>query len=500
MTRFSQSKKRRKIWTRHFTWNWKKMPRWRRSEGQRDALRTKRGRPWKRSNEWTKPRKMSPPLTQDQDRDRMTNKKRKRNNNHCRWKNIKTKCVTEQNNTECFEDLNYFTMGVTGSRKIPPKMISSKLLTNPGMSKKDTHFPLTPRMCVAAIKTSSEPVSEKELNSLKSFLYRQSKVPVDNVCRSVRIVESEICRQLRDITRKSTSSHLSPEGRVFLAKTLRDTKSELGLFERQTLLRRRILPHLQRLVEESGNNLHPKGSFFSILRLWSPGELLHPKDMRKYPRTLIPDSELDRAHKLSLFLAVKLWQCVFGHNYINQNDRIRLKRALCHNANLIYTCKFTNRVMHVRYDNEIASALAGGTKGPILSSGATLRAMDVLNTIKIVRTSDSRKMTKYWEKSEKLLKNMIPWDSPFDDNKVIFLLLCYSKSSKLFVIKWLDKLIFFSLFYSAFLLKVHFIELEKWQNHLVNLVRLKTSKGYLIFACRPQVCLSSSQYIHANNS
>jgi hypothetical protein len=293
-------------------------------------------------------------------------------------------------------------MGIAGSKRVPSKLVSTKLLGNPKKSK-FVDFPITGRLCVAAIKVSSDPVCEKQLDLLKCFISKPSKVPI-HASRSHRIVESEVCHQLKNLSKKAATK-LSPDGKAFLAKTLKDTKSELGFFDRQPLLRRRILPQLQKLlVQDSRNN--PKVTLASLLRLWHSNEL-HAKDMRKYPRTLTPDPELDRAHKLSLFLAVKLWQCVFGHNYISQKDRINLKKSLCHNANLIYTCKFTNRVMHVRYDNEIASALTASSKATKLSSGAVLRVIDILATIKTVQNSDSRKTKKYWEKTEKILKSLI---------------------------------------------------------------------------------------------
>jgi len=287
-------------------------------------------------------------------------------------------------------------MGALKSKTISPKLLSTRHLANP---KKFpiSDFSLTPRLCVAALKTSREPICEKQLNSLRSFLRSQPKREVLGDCN----LETEICRLLKKqaLGSKSKSISLSPDTIHFIQRIVRETKKEMSIFERQTLLRKIILPKLEDLLRER------KRTIWTI-RSWIPSKL-QAKDIRKYPRILVADPELDRAHKLSLFLAVRLWKSVFGHSYISQSDRILIKKALSHTSNLTYTCKFSNRVLHVRYDNEIASALDQGPKKITLSSGAILRVNDILRIINIVRTSDTRKIKRFWDQSEKMLKNII---------------------------------------------------------------------------------------------
>ena len=91
---------------------------------------------------------------------------------------------------------------------------------------------------------------------------------------------------------------------------------------------------------------------------------------------------MDRAHKLSLHLAVHLWKKAYGHDLAYANVVRQLKRALSLSSNIYVTCHHTNRVLHVKYDNEIISALQNlSTEKNTLSPGAKLRTKQILGVL-----------------------------------------------------------------------------------------------------------------------
>lgn len=91
---------------------------------------------------------------------------------------------------------------------------------------------------------------------------------------------------------------------------------------------------------------------------------------------------MDRAHKLSLHLAVNLWKKVYGHDLAYANVVRQLRRALSLSSNIYVTCHHTNRVLHVKYDNEIISALKNlSTEKNTLSPGAKLRIKQIIGVL-----------------------------------------------------------------------------------------------------------------------
>ena len=106
---------------------------------------------------------------------------------------------------------------------------------------------------------------------------------------------------------------------------------------------------------------------------------LTPKTLRKNPK-LKPISGLDRAHKLSLSLAVGLWKHVYGHPYVKKDKKKIIACALNLDSNMDYTSKHTNRTVHVKYDKEISDAVKSKGQVPI-SSGAKLRVKQILSAL-----------------------------------------------------------------------------------------------------------------------
>lgn len=116
------------------------------------------------------------------------------------------------------------------------------------------------------------------------------------------------------------------------------------------------------------------------------------------------------AHKLSLFLAVRLWSHVHGGLGIRRLDHRQLRHALSRRANVYHTCVHTNRILHVRYDNEIAAALAsaastGGKATVRLSPGAKTRVKQVVLVLRELECH-SETMMDFCTKSRKLLAKL----------------------------------------------------------------------------------------------
>jgi len=114
---------------------------------------------------------------------------------------------------------------------------------------------------------------------------------------------------------------------------------------------------------------------------------------------------MDKAHKVSLKLAVVLWKKVYGHDLAYARVRVQLRQALSLPSNIYITCHHTNRVLHVKYDNEIINALQRSEEQNILSPGAKMRLKQVLDTlIKLKVHSDV--MNDFANRSIAVLKNI----------------------------------------------------------------------------------------------
>ena len=122
---------------------------------------------------------------------------------------------------------------------------------------------------------------------------------------------------------------------------------------------------------------------------------------------------MDRAHKLSLYLAVHLWKIVYGHDLAYANVRLQLRQALSLRENIYLTCIHTNRTLHVKYDVEIVKALhkkseKTQTENPRvkLSPGAKMRVGQVIEVLLKLK-DHSFVMKDFSEHSLTRLKNLI---------------------------------------------------------------------------------------------
>jgi len=115
---------------------------------------------------------------------------------------------------------------------------------------------------------------------------------------------------------------------------------------------------------------------------------------------------MDRAHKLSLHLAVHLWKQVYGHDLAYAKVRTQVRQALALPSNIYVTCHHTNRVLHVKYDKEIIDALQESrTKTPNLTPGAKMRLKQVIDVLKMLK-EDSAVMNDFAKRSILVLKEL----------------------------------------------------------------------------------------------
>lgn len=288
-------------------------------------------------------------------------------------------------------------MGSSYSKSVPLKSVTSRMLSKrPSQSKKK--YVLSPNLCGAVLRKSNLKTSPKDVQNLKEFLARQENMTFSTTLKS-RKYDSEIAKSVDGRRKKMV---ISKGAQKHLEKILRSTKRGAPI-----LLTSVVLPclenvHRRQLIicgrQKSGVLLKLMSYLRSLFKLE-----LTPGALRREPKSLKAKEGLERAHKLSLFLAVQLWTSVYGHTYIHKEDRDRLKEALAFKDNVYHTCAFANRTLHVKYDNEIAQVLKQQQNE--LSPGAKMRVRQVNSVLaKLNRQSDSRKVKDFSKKSAALLQ------------------------------------------------------------------------------------------------
>lgn len=238
---------------------------------------------------------------------------------------------------------------------------------------------LKPQLCAAIFNRTSGFCQNQDILELKNFLKSDA-----NVCKSVKNQDNkEILKALK--TRQMKKMSTKTEAHLFtLCKTLESAPNK------PKLLTKIILPVLETIyaenkaLEESKNSVWKSMKHFIYSLFFVK---ISPKIIRKEPK-LKSLSGIDRAHIFSLSLATDLWQLIYGDKFITQKEKKCLRTVLRSEANLCYTCKFTNRVTHVKYDHEILQALlyhpAAGSPPPRLSFGAKSRVKDILKSLQII--------------------------------------------------------------------------------------------------------------------
>lgn len=110
---------------------------------------------------------------------------------------------------------------------------------------------------------------------------------------------------------------------------------------------------------------------------------------------------LERAHVLSIFLVVRLWKVIYGHEFISVNDRKALRSLLRRSDNFELVCTFANRTLHVKYDQEIAKALMNSNEK--VSCGAKKRLKKI---IQFLNDNKEGQLKYFVKKSIKKLKSL----------------------------------------------------------------------------------------------
>ncbi len=162
-----------------------------------------------------------------------------------------------------------------------------------------------------------------------------------------------------------------------------------GFFSRPTALENAFITQL-------GNVRTPPPKPRYLFKLWRLlfTQSLTAKALRSSTNYNVPAAGLERAHVLSLYVARKLWTEYRGDGgRVTSRELSALRAALNDPRNLRAVCRHTNRVLHVRYDEEIVKALelADRRLGSSLSSGASQRLHSVLAVLKELSSKDDVK-------------------------------------------------------------------------------------------------------------
>ena len=127
--------------------------------------------------------------------------------------------------------------------------------------------------------------------------------------------------------------------------------------------------------------------------------------LRKASKNVKTKKGMHLAHKVSLKLAVELWRIIKGQK-VNSHQETLLTELLREKVNIYHTCKHTNQVDHVKYDNEIIYALKQKQNGNIktrLTSGSKIRLKQILTTLNKLK-AHSPELSDFCIKSDKLLR------------------------------------------------------------------------------------------------
>jgi len=288
------------------------------------------------------------------------------------------------------------------------------MLKHPGIDTKRQL--LTASLCARVLKSRDPRATcrQRDVDTLKAFLASRHNLVTDKLAPGPRArLEAEI----GSAARRPDARTITTGARAHLAKILKEVYSpwRYGAFHAQSLVPQHILVPLEAVyAANSRTNMLKRSVFQGLWRLLvTVGEglrLLPNLEARTLRRKCagiesLPGQEI--AHKLSLFLATRLWRHVHGRG-IRRSDHRQLRHALSRRANVYHTCVHTNRVLHVKWDNEIAAALAataaGGTRVK-LSPGAKTRLKQVVVVLRDL-DSHSDTMMNFCSKSKKLLAKL----------------------------------------------------------------------------------------------
>ena len=285
------------------------------------------------------------------------------------------------------------------SKKVQVCQVSSRML---GANHRVRNQLLTPTLCARIFQKCEADIwcREKDISDLKKFL-KSSYNFVPYNFNSGRF-EKRISSAVKD----PDKHYLDAKSRLKLDRLLRAIYSpeRYRHFSNQKLINNHVLSELETVYQSNSRTKTLLRHFFVLknkIWKWFFRPEINAKSLRTKCRGLEPKPGLEIAHKLSLFLAVKLWRNIYGDS-IKTRDLRQLKHALSSKVNAYHTCIHTNRVLHVQYDNEIVTALKDKAK---LSCGARMRLKQVLKVLKEL-DNHSDTLHRFSKHSLKLLKKI----------------------------------------------------------------------------------------------
>lgn len=295
-----------------------------------------------------------------------------------------------------------------GSSSSKVAVSSLKLMSKKQTYRNTSNLVLNPRLCQSIFHATEGFCCEKDFQPFKKFLLSDSNLKPTAMPKK-KVLENELIKFVN--LPNSETKLLSPDTAEYLEAVLVHLKSQPNL-QKPYLVSEIIEPKLEDIFARNKalNQQYKTLQWTSWLQncvnfLYSVFRFkLTPKTLRKPPR-LRAISGLDRAHKLSLSLAVQLWKHVYGHPYVKKSKKKIIANALNVDSNVYYTCRHTNRTVHVKYDKAICDAVKAHGQVPI-SSGAKLRVKQVLSALSKIEKY-SPEMSDFCGKSRQELKKLL---------------------------------------------------------------------------------------------
>ncbi len=309
---------------------------------------------------------------------------------------------------------------------VPYAKISAKmLLKQSNASAKSRSYLLSPQLCSSILRQyKGQFCPKKDVEALKDFLSKSKNVQKSSYLSAVftsstkkrkrlsRKWENELVRFIFQPRQVSGARH--PKLSATAEKHLTSLLSALeATYYKPVLIDSVIQPKLKEALDLNTAVVRDERNayivsvivrcfkyFMSFFR-----QRLSAQTLRRDPREVKRVQGLDRAHKLSLHLAVVLWKKVYGHEFVKSQDRKILRDALSQSCNVYYTCAFTNRTLHLKYDHEIADLIQTSQKKS-LSPGARARVKQVKSVMNEIQTH-SKLMRKFCGKSVHVLNRLL---------------------------------------------------------------------------------------------
>jgi len=288
----------------------------------------------------------------------------------------------------------------SGSSKVPLNLLKPSIIAN---KKTRKNYVLSPRLCVAIFRQTNGSCNEKDIKKLRDFIGRPMNMKFFGAAKC-KISERELLKFMKDPQQK-----LSSNTELYLKSLLTHLDNS---YRKPALISSIVMPKLELLYAQN-KSLHRqeralywktlfKNCYHFVYSLiWFE---LSPKTLRKSPK-LQSEQGLDRAHILSLFLAVELWKKIYGHQFVKLKDKTILKEVLSLDSNIYYTCKHTNRTLHVKYDNEIAEAIIS-KKSTKLSPGAKIRIKHICRVLPKFEKHSSNSIHDFCTKAKVILTQL----------------------------------------------------------------------------------------------